>query len=111
MSRNALLKERALPCCGALRDIPKTTAKTAKESHDQILYCRFLTNVNYWPCESPSKDVFILVKTLFLSHTRLFNMLHGLIDRRQFINNPRGGGGDTYRRLPYKIDRDFIENF
>ena len=41
-------------------------------------------------------------------------MLHGLIDRRQFINNPGGGGGgggDTYRRLPYKIDRDFIENF
>lgn len=53
----------------------------------------------------------VLAKTLFLSHTRLFNMLHGLIDRRQFINNPPGGGGDTYRRLPYKIDRDFIKNF
>ena len=41
-------------------------------------------------------------------------MLHGLIDRRQFINNPPGGGGgegDAYRRLPYKIDRDFIKNF
>ena len=65
-----------------MRDIPKTNAKTAKESHDQIWYC----------CESPGKDVFILAKTLFLSHTRLFNMLHGLIDRRQFINNPPGGG-------------------
>ena len=63
----------------------------------------------------------VLAKTLFLSHTRLFNMLHGLIDRRQFTNNPlRGGGGgggggarggDRYKRLPYKIDRDFLENF
>ena len=71
---------------GALRDIPKTTAKKAKESHDQILYCRFLTNKNYWPCESPGKDV------IFVTHST-FNMLHGLIDRRQFINNPPGEGG------------------
>ena len=83
MSRSALPKERHCLVGGALRDIPKTNAKTAKESHDQIWYC----------CECPGKDVFILAKTLFLSHTRLFNMLHGLIDRRQFINNPPGGGG------------------
>ena len=65
--------------------------------------------VDFWPAKI-TDHVKVLAKILFLLHTRLFNVLHGLIDRRQFTNSPRGRG-DTYRRLPYKIDGDFIEKF